>query len=62
MRSRGLSERRALVVFHMSPSALRYKPASDCNLELREQILALAYRRRRYGASMVYLKLRQQGV
>jgi putative transposase len=28
---------------------------------LREQIIALAQRHRRYGASMIYLKLRQAG-
>jgi len=62
MQSLGLSERRALAVVCMSPSALRYKPTPDRNQELREQILALAYRHRRYGASMIYLKLRQRGV
>jgi putative transposase len=46
----------------MSASALRYEPAPDCNVELRESILALAQRHRRYGAEMIYLKLRQQGL
>ena len=31
------------------------------NVELRERILTLAQRHRRYGAGMIYLKLRQQG-
>ena len=39
---RGLSERRALRVIGMSASALRYRPAPDCNPVLRERILALA--------------------
>ncbi len=57
----GLSERRALQVVRMSASAYRYKPAPDKNLRLREQIIALAHRHKRYGASMIYLKLRQGG-
>ena len=61
MVSRGLSERRALRVLRMSASALRYVPAPDRNGPLRERILALAQRHRRYGAGMIYLKLRQSG-
>ena len=59
MTSQGLSERRALRVLRMSASALRYDPAPDRNASLRERILALAHRHRRYGAGMIYLKLRQ---
>ncbi len=58
---RGLSERHALRVVGMSASAYRYEPAPDRNQSLREQILALAHRHRRYGAGMIYLKLRQTG-
>ena len=58
---RGLSERHALRVVGMSASAYRYQPAPDRNQSLREQILALAHRHRRYGAGMIYLKLRQAG-
>jgi len=61
MTERGLSERRALAVMGMSASALRYAPAQDANAELRAQIVALAHRHRRYGAGMIYLKLRQAG-
>ncbi len=61
MASRGLSERRALQMAHMSASALRYCPRPDHNGPLREQILALAHQHRRYGAGMIYLKLRQSG-
>lgn len=57
----GLSERHALRVVGMSASAYRYQPASDRNKALREQIVALAHRHRRYGAGMIYLKLRQSG-
>lgn len=57
----GLSERRALTVVHMSASALRYTPRPDRNGELRAEIVALAHRHRRYGAGMIYLKLRQAG-
>lgn len=57
----GLSERHALRIVGMSASAYRYQPAPDRNLALREQIVALAHRHRRYGAGMIYLKLRQAG-
>jgi len=45
----------------MSASALRYQPAPDRSETLRERIVALAHRHRRYGAGMIYLKLRQAG-
>ena len=45
----------------MSASALRYEPRPDRNTELRQRIVALAQRHRRYGAGMIYLKLRQAG-
>jgi len=61
MCGRGLTERRALTVVGMSASSLRYRPAPDRNDALRQVILALAYRYRRYGAGMIYLKMRQQG-
>ena len=57
----GLSERRSLLVIGMSPSALRYQPVADRNAALKERIIALAQRHRRYGAGMIYLKLRQAG-
>lgn len=46
----------------MSASALRYRPRPDRDGALREHIRALAHRHRRYGAGMIYLKLRQAGV
>ena len=61
MTVKGLSERRSLRVIGMSASALRYQPRPDRNGELRDRIVALAQRHRRYGASMIYLKLRQAG-
>ena len=61
MVERGLSERQALTVAGMSASSLRYVPAPDRNGALRERIVALAHRYRRYGAGMIYLKLRQAG-
>jgi len=54
----GLSERHALRVMGMSASSLRYQSAPDRNTALRESIMALAHRHRRYGAGMIYLKLR----
>jgi len=62
MTSRGLSERRSLQVIGMSASSLRYQTAPDRNLALRERIVALAQRHRRYGSGMIYLKLRQVGL
>ncbi|PUE89252.1 IS3-like element IS1389 family transposase, partial [Xanthomonas citri] len=50
-----------LAAIGMSASALRYCPRQDRNGELRERILALAHRHRRYGVGMIYLKLRQEG-
>ncbi len=61
MVSHGLSERRCLRVIGMSASAYRYVPAQDRNCALKEKIIALAQRHRRYGAGMIYLKLRQAG-
>jgi hypothetical protein len=61
MKPQGLSERRALKIIGMSASSLRYQPAPDRNGELRDQIVRLAQRHRRYGAGMIYLKLRQAG-
>ena len=61
MSSKGLSERRCLRVMGMSASALRYQPRPDRNGKLRERIIALAQRHRRYGVGMIHLKLRQAG-
>lgn len=61
MCTQGVSERHALRVVAMSASALHYEPAPDRNLALRERIKVLAHRYRRYGAGMIYLKLRQEG-
>lgn len=58
----GLSERRALGVVRMSASAFRYQPAPDRNQALRARIVVIAQRHRRYGAPMIYLKLRQEGL
>lgn len=58
---RGLTERHALRMVNMSASALRYQPRPDRNMELRNTIVQLAQRHRRYGAEMIYLKLRQAG-
>jgi len=61
MVERGVSERRALRVARMSASAFRYAPRPDRNTGLREQIVALAHRHKRYGVGMIHLKLRQAG-
>jgi len=41
MVTRGLSERRALAVVHMSAAALRYVPRPDPDPTLRDRIVAL---------------------
>ena len=61
MVTQGCSERRALTVVRMSAAALRYVPRPDPDPSLRDRIVALAHRHRRYGAGMIYLKLRQEG-
>src|SRR5689334_10748169 len=61
MTAKGLSERRSLGVIGMSASALRYRPRPDRNVGLRERIIALAQRQRRYGVGMIHLKLQQAG-
>jgi len=61
MVGKGLSQRRALAIVRMSASAYRYAPRPDHNVELRECIVALARRHRRYGVGMIHLKLRQGG-
>ena len=61
MVTRGLSERRALAVVRMSAAALRSVPRPDPDPSLRDRIVALAHRHRRYGAGMIDLKLRQEG-
>lgn len=62
MQAKGLSERRCLKVARLSASALRYEPRPDRNTHLRQRIVELAQRHRRYGAPMIYLKLRQAGL
>lgn len=52
MKPQGLSERRALQIIGMSASSLRYQPAPDRNGELREKVVHLAQRHRRYGAGI----------
>jgi len=61
MGSKGLTERHCLRMVHMSASSLRYQPRPDRNVVLRERIIALAQRHRRYGVGMIHLKLRQSG-
>ena len=62
MTDKGLSQRHALRIAKMSASSFRYEPAPDRNSALRGEIVTLAQRYRRYGAGMIYLKLRQQGL
>ena len=59
--TRGLSQRHGLRIARMSASAFRYQPKPDRNVALREEIVKLAQRHKRYGAGMIYLKLWQAG-
>lgn len=61
MRTKGLTERRGLAIVGMSASSLRYEARPERNVALRERIVTLAQRHRRYGVGMIYLKLRQAG-
>jgi putative transposase len=61
MGSKGLTERRSLSIIGMSASSLRYQPRPDRNGVLRERIISLAQRHRRYGVGMIHLKLQQAG-
>ena len=58
---KGMSERRSLRIARISASALRYRPKRDRNVELRDEVIRLAHRHKRYGAGMIYAKLRQSG-
>lgn len=62
MIGKGLSERRSLAIASMSVSAYRHATRPDRNVELRQRILALAQRHKRYGVGMIHLKLRQAGL
>ena len=61
IQTKGLSERRGLQIVRMSPIALRYVPRPDRNKDVRQRIIELAQRHRRYGVGMIHLKLRQAG-
>jgi putative transposase len=61
MQAKGLSERRGLQIMRMSASSLRYVPRPDRNQKVRQRIIGLAQRHRRYGVGMIHLKLRQAG-
>ncbi len=60
-RALGLPERRALRLAGMSSSVLRYQRRDDGNQPLRERIVDMAHRHRRYGYRMIHLRLRHEG-
>src|SRR5882757_6423994 len=61
MQTKRLPQRRGLAIAGMTATSLRYPPRPDRNVHLRQRIVALAQRHRRYGSGMIYLKLRQAG-
>ena len=60
MMGQGTERAACAAVVGMSASAFATSRAGS-QLVLREPILALAHRHRRYGVGMIYLKLRQRG-
>ncbi len=60
--ARGLSERHALRMIGMSASLLRYRRREDRNQVLRQRIVDMAHRHRRYGYRMIHLRLRHEGL
>ncbi len=57
----GLSERQALKLVGMSPSALRYGPRDDGNGRLRKRLTERAGQLRRHGYRMLTSRLRTDG-
>lgn len=62
MKPQGLPERQALRFIGMSESSFRHQSAPDHNVELCKRIVTLVHRHRRYGAGMIYLKIREAGL
>jgi len=56
-----LSERRACGLVGLSRSGNRYVPAPDRYGRLRERLISLSGKHRRYGYRMLHAKLRQEG-
>lgn len=59
--ARGLSERHGLRMAGTSASLLRYRRREDRNQVLRQRIVDMAHRHRRYGYRMIHLRLRHKG-
>ena len=55
------SERRACGLIGISRSSNKYQPKPDRHARLRERLLALSAKYRRYGYRMLHAKLRQEG-
>jgi putative transposase len=61
LRFKGVSERRACGLLHISRSGLRYRPARDRNAALRQRLRDLARRHPRYGYRRAWAMLRREG-
>lgn len=59
---RAFSGDRAPCVVRMSANAYCDARSPDLNTKLRQRIVFLAQRHKRYGAGMIYLKLRLAGL
>jgi putative transposase len=57
----GLSERRACTIVFADRTTIRYRSRRPPELELREKLRVLAYRRRRFGYRRLFVLLRQEG-
>jgi putative transposase len=61
LRGRGISERRACRLLHISRSSLRYRSRTDHDEALRQRLRDLARRHPRYGYRRAWAVLRREG-
>jgi putative transposase len=61
MKEHGMSERQACKLVGMDRSSYRYEPRSDRNAQLREELLALARQKPRYGYRRLHALLERKG-
>ncbi len=59
--SHGVSERRACKLLELDRSSYRYEPGPDRNVELREELIALARQKPRYGYRRLGVLLERRG-
>ena len=62
LRSKGVPERRACRLLHISRSGLRYRPVQDRDAALHQRLRDLARRHPRYGYRRAWAMLRREGM